>query len=85
MFLSMYYSYKSHFVELCFWNCLSEALGYNQFLTKGGDSTNIDFDKRKYLIASKIFHQLRFKRIVSLVEVDNYPWLINYLNEHYQY
>lgn len=81
--LSVYYSYKINIVDVCFWNCLSEALGYNQFLTNGGDSMNLDFDKRKYSIANRIFHQLRFKRIVALVEVDNYPWLITYLNEHY--
>ena len=76
-----YYYKKQNNVDIVFWNTLCEALGKNQFLTNGGDEKNIDWKIRKNLIVEQIYNNLSQGKIVSLVEVDNYPYLIYRLKQ----
>jgi hypothetical protein len=70
-------------INVIFWNILCEGMGYGEFMTNGGDTKNIDWEKRKYKIADNIGSQLQRGRIVSCVEVDNYSWIVQYLKRKY--
>jgi hypothetical protein len=82
---NIYYNYYNNKpgIKVLFWNCLSEGLGYGEFMTNGGDSVNIKWSKRKYKIAQKIGDQLSQGHIVTCVEIDNYSWMVNYINKIY--
>jgi hypothetical protein len=68
-----------------FWNILCEALGSNQFMTDGGDDINTTWDSRKEKICNKIADQIINGSIVTCVEVDNYPWMMNYFKTNFPY
>ena len=77
--------YNKNIVNVVFWNILCEALGSNQFMTDGGDDINTNWDIRKEKICNKIADQIINGSIVTCVEVDNYPWMMNYFKTNFPY
>lgn len=79
----LYYYIHLCNVEIIFWNLLCEALGNNQFLSNGGDKENVDWEKRKYKICDTIANQISYGRIFTAVEVDNFPFMMDYFDKYY--
>ena len=78
-----YYYINLYSVEVVFWNLLCEALGNNQFLSHGGDKENVNWNKRKYKICDTIANQINNGCIFTAVEVDNFPFMIDYFSKYY--
>ena len=45
-------------------------MGYGEFMTNGGDTENIDWEKRKYKIADNIGSQLQLQ--LQILNIEKY-------------